>query len=244
MSNTIEVKVPDIGDFSEVEVIEVLVSEGDTIAAEQSLITVESDKASMEIPSPQAGVVKSMSVKVGDKIKEGSVILQVATEDAGKAGEAPQAQAGGDADSGRPADEAQPKAASGQAATAAAGQSGGERVTIVVPDIGDATDVEVIEIMVAVGDTVAAEQSLITVESDKASMEVPASHAGVVTAVKVKLGDKVNEGSEIIEVQSSAADAPASKQPAAAAAEQAAPASKAESAAPAPKQQPASKGGL
>lgn len=244
MSNTIEVKVPDIGDFSEVEVIEVLVSEGDTIAAEQSLITVESDKASMEIPSPQAGVVKSVSVKVGDKIKEGSVILQVATEEAGKAGEAPQAQAGGDAGSGRPADEAQPKAASGQAATAAAGQSGGERVTIVVPDIGDATDVEVIEIMVAVGDTVAAEQSLITVESDKASMEVPASHAGVVTAVKVKLGDKVNEGSEIIEVQSSAADAPASKQPAAAAAEQAAPASKAESAAPAPKQQPASKGGL
>ncbi|MDS1141490.1 dihydrolipoyllysine-residue acetyltransferase [Pusillimonas sp. SM2304] len=244
MSNTIEVKVPDIGDFSEVEVIEVLVSEGDTIAAEQSLITVESDKASMEIPSPQAGVVKSVSVKVGDKIKEGSVIIQVAAEEADSAAEAPPAQAGGDADAGKPADEPQPKAASGQAATAAAGQPGGERVTIVVPDIGDATDVEVIEIMVAVGDTVAAEQSLITVESDKASMEVPASHAGVVTAVKVKLGDKVNEGSEIIEVQSNAAPAPAAKQPAAAAAEQAAPAAKADSAAPAPKQPPAPEGGL
>src|SRR3546814_2302033 len=86
MSNTIEVKVPDIGDFSEVEIIEVLVSEGDTIAAEQSLITVESDKASMEIPSPQAGVVKSVAVKVGDKVKEGSVILQVEMQGTGADG--------------------------------------------------------------------------------------------------------------------------------------------------------------
>src|SRR5690606_13472875 len=92
-----------------------------------------------------------------------------------------------------------------------AAQAKGERITIAVPDIGDANDVEVIEIMVAVGDTIAAEQSLITVESDKASMEVPASHAGVVTAVKVKLGDKVSEGSEIIEVQGSGSAAPAAK---------------------------------
>src|SRR3546814_6129317 len=91
MSNTIEIKVPDIGDFSEVEVIEVLVAQGDTISAEHSLITVESDKASMEIPSPQAGVVKSLTVKVGDKIKEGSVVLQLET--AGGADEQPAEQA-------------------------------------------------------------------------------------------------------------------------------------------------------
>src|SRR5690554_6800632 len=115
---------------------------------------------------------------------------------------------------------------------------------IKVPDIGDFKEVEIIEILVKEGDTVAAEQSLITVESDKASMEVPASHAGVVTAVKVKLGDKVNEGSEIIEVQSNAADVPAAKQAPAAAVQEDAPAAKAESAAPAAKQQPAPEGGL
>src|SRR5690606_23895998 len=93
MSNTIEIKVPDIGDFSEVEVIEVLVSQGDTVAAEQSLITVESDKASMEIPSPQAGVVKAVSVKVGDKIKEGSVILQIESSEGGTTQEEKPAQA-------------------------------------------------------------------------------------------------------------------------------------------------------
>ncbi|NYT57670.1 dihydrolipoyllysine-residue acetyltransferase [Alcaligenaceae bacterium] len=210
MSNTIEVKVPDIGDSSEVDVIEVLVSEGDTIAAEQSLITVESDKASMEIPSSQAGVVKSVSVKVGDKVKEGSVILLVEMQDAGtastkedkpaKAQKQPEAQPS-----------SQPQSSAAAEPAAAQAQQGGERVTIVVPDIGDATDVEVIEIMVAVGDTVAMEQSLITVESDKASMEVPASRGGVVTAVLVKLGDKVNEGSEIIEVQASEDQAPAAQ---------------------------------
>src|SRR5690606_26687820 len=202
MSNTIEVKVPDIGDFSEVEIIEVLVSPGDTIAAEQSLITVESDKASMEIPSPQAGVVKSVAVKVGDKVKEGSVILQVETQGASaEAADSKPASEGKPAAAGEPAAPAPDAQKPADAAPQAA--QGGERVTVVVPDIGDATDVEVIEIMVAVGDTISKEQSLITVESDKASMEVPASHAGVVTALKVKLGDKVNQGSEIVEVQAS-----------------------------------------
>ncbi|NYT82475.1 dihydrolipoyllysine-residue acetyltransferase [Alcaligenaceae bacterium] len=223
MSNTIEVKVPDIGDFSEVEVIEILVAPGDTVAAEQSLITVESDKASMEIPSSQAGVVKSVSVKVGDKVKQGSVIVQLESAGAKEGGDAAQPQAKQAA--------AEPPAAAADAAPAAAGQSeepaepkgqaqsGGQSVTVAVPDIGDATDVEVIEIMVAVGDTVAAEQSLITVESDKASMEVPSSHAGVVTAIKVKLGDKVNQGSDIIELRATGAAAkaePAQAKPAAA----------------------------
>jgi pyruvate dehydrogenase E2 component (dihydrolipoamide acetyltransferase) len=220
MSNTIEIKVPDIGDFSEVEVIEVLVAEGDTINAEQSLITVESDKASMEIPAPEAGVVKSVKVKVGDKIKEGSIILQM--EAAGAASEKP-AEPAKKAESA-PAPAAK-EAAQAAAPVADAPQGQGQAVSIVVPDIGDSTDVEVIEIMVSVGDTIEAEQSLITVESDKASMEVPSSHAGVVTAINVKLGDKVNKGSPILDVKTSgdtkpaadAAPAPTATQQAAAA---------------------------
>src|SRR5690606_4383361 len=213
MSNTIDIKVPDIGDFSEVEVIEVLVAEGDAIQAEQSLITVESDKASMEIPAPQGGRIASLKVKVGDKIKEGSVILTVEPEQAAVAEKAPDSQ--GDK-SQAPAKEAPtqdqaPAPAAPQPAAAAETEpaSSGGTVTVSVPDIGDATDVEVIEVLVAVGDTVAAEQSLITVESDKASMEVPSSQAGVVTAINVKVGDKVNQGSNILELKTAAAAAPA-----------------------------------
>ncbi|UYO95343.1 dihydrolipoyllysine-residue acetyltransferase [Pollutimonas sp. M17] len=231
MSNTIEIKVPDIGDFSEVEVIELLVAQGDTVSAEQSLITVESDKASMEIPSPQAGVVKSLKVKVGDKIKEGSVILQLEAADA--AGEKPAEPAVKKTEAApeqAPAAPQQAKGAESAPAQAAAPQGQGEAVTVAVPDIGDSTDVEVIEIMVSVGDTIAAEQSLITVESDKASMEVPSSHAGVVTAIKVKLGDKVNKGSAILELK-----ADGGAKPAAAAAGAPAPAQE-----QAPAQEPAS----
>ncbi|NYT77304.1 dihydrolipoyllysine-residue acetyltransferase [Alcaligenaceae bacterium] len=246
MSNTTEIKVPDIGDFDEVEVIEVLVSEGDTITAEQSLITVESDKASMEIPSPTAGVIKSIKVKVGDKIRQGTVIIDVEQEggDAapasvpeGKSVAAPQAQGS--------ESKAESNAVQDNSAAPAPAASGGERLTVSVPDIGDAKDVEVIEILVKVGDTVQAEQSLITVESDKASMEVPSTAAGVVKAILVKLGDKVNEGSDILELQSTgkagvsaaaAAPAPSSSTPAKAqpeAAKAADTGSKATSAAPA-----------
>lgn len=214
MSNSTEIKVPDIGDVSEVDVIEILVAEGDTIAKDQSLITVESDKASMEIPASQAGVVKSIKVKTGDKVKEGSVILEIQAAESGDkaqqaAASAPDAgqesaaapQTGARQADSQPQDDAQAPKQDAKA-SAASGDQG--PVTVVVPDIGDTTDVEVIEIMVAVGDTVTAEQSLITVESDKASMEVPSSHAGVVTAIKVKLGDKVNKGSEVLELRSEA----------------------------------------
>ena len=172
MSNIVQIKVPDIGDFKEVEVIEVLVSVGDTIKAEQSLITVESDKASMEIPASQGGVVKSISVKVGDKVAEGTVVLEV--EAAGAAAAAP-AAAPAAAAPAKAAEAAKPAAAAAPAPAASAGP-----VEIQVPDIGDFKEVEVIEVMVAVGDTIKAEQSLITVESDKASMEIPASQGGVV----------------------------------------------------------------
>ncbi|PPA74097.1 dihydrolipoyllysine-residue acetyltransferase [Achromobacter spanius] len=208
MSNIVQIKVPDIGDFKEVEVIEVLVAVGDTIKAEQSLITVESDKASMEIPASQGGVVKSISVKVGDKVAEGAVVLEVEAEasDAAPAAkeEAPKAAA-------KEAPKQAAAAAPAAKAEAAAPAASSGPVNIEVPDIGDFKEVEVIEVMVAVGDTIKAEQSLITVESDKASMEIPASQGGVVKEVKVKVGDKVAKGSVVVVVEGDAGAAPAAK---------------------------------
>jgi pyruvate dehydrogenase E2 component (dihydrolipoamide acetyltransferase) len=206
MSNVVEVKVPDIGDFSEVEVIEILVAPGDAVKAEQSLITVESDKASMEIPSPGAGIVKSVKIKVGDKIKEGSVILEL---ESAAAEQPAQAAAPGAAQT-----PAQPAAAAAKApeaapvAKSATAQAAGGTIQVEVPDIGDFNEVEVIEVLVAVGDTVKAEQSLITVESDKASMEIPSPQAGVVKAIQVKIGDKINQGSVILELEASGGLAP------------------------------------
>jgi pyruvate dehydrogenase E2 component (dihydrolipoamide acetyltransferase) len=187
---TVEVKVPDIGDFAEVEIIELLVKPGDTVKAEQSLITVESDKASMEIPSSHAGVIKELRVKLGDKVKEGSLVLVLEAEGAGAV--AAPAAAPAPAAAAAPA----PAAAAAPAPAASAGP-----VDVLVPDIGDFDEVTVIEVMVAAGDTIKVEQSLITVESDKASMEIPSSHAGVVKDVKVKVGDKVAKGSLVAVVQ-------------------------------------------
>ncbi|MCX5591684.1 dihydrolipoyllysine-residue acetyltransferase [Alcaligenes endophyticus] len=212
MSNIIEVNIPDIGADDEVDVIEILVSEGDTIEVEQSLITVESDKASMEIPSSHAGVVKSIKVKLGDKVKEGSLVLELeAAEQAAPAAQ-PKAETTADEPVAASKDdakgEAQPPAAAPQTPVSESVQ------TVHVPDIGDAADVDVIEVMVAVGDTIDVDQSLITLETDKASMEVPSSHAGVVTAINVKVGDKVSQGSAILEVRTAAAPAAANQQPA------------------------------
>ncbi|MCZ8393717.1 dihydrolipoyllysine-residue acetyltransferase [Achromobacter xylosoxidans] len=223
MSNVVQIKVPDIGDFKEVEVIEVLVAVGDTIKAEQSLITVESDKASMEIPASQGGVVKSIAVKVGDKVAEGAVVLEVEAADAAAA---PAAKEEPKAEAPKQAAAAAAPAAKAEAAAPAASSG---PVEIEVPDIGDFKEVEVIEVMVAVGDTIKAEQSLITVESDKASMEIPASQGGVVKEVKVKVGDKVAKGSVVVVVEGSApaAAAPAAKAEAAPATSEA-PAAKAQ----------------
>src|SRR5690606_23035369 len=190
MSHLTEIKIPDIGDVSEVDVIEVLVAEGDTVTAEQSLITVESDKASMEIPSPASGTVKALKVSVGDKVREGTVILELEEAGDAKAQEPEQAapaQAAAEATQEPKAEAAEPKPAA--KAAASGGSGGGKPVQVVVPDIGDFKDVEVIEVLVAEGDTVEAEQSLITVESDKASMEIPSSHAGVIKRLAVKVGD-------------------------------------------------------
>ncbi|MEJ5114668.1 pyruvate dehydrogenase complex dihydrolipoyllysine-residue acetyltransferase [Erwinia billingiae] len=205
-----EVAVPDIGS-DEVEVTEIMVKVGDTVEAEQSLITVEGDKASMEVPAPFAGVVKEIKISTGDKISTGSLIMVFETAGSGSA----------------PA-EAKPEVKE-EAAAAPAAASGAKEVA--VPDIGD-DEVEVTEIMVKVGDKVAAEQSLITVEGDKASMEVPAPFAGTVKEIKISTGDKVKTGSMIMVFEVEGA-APAAAAPSAAP-QQAAPAKQEAKAAPAP----------
>ncbi|HEJ7885770.1 TPA: pyruvate dehydrogenase complex dihydrolipoyllysine-residue acetyltransferase [Serratia liquefaciens] len=173
---SIEIKVPDIG-ADEVEITEILVKVGDKVEAEQSLITVEGDKASMEVPSPQAGVVKEIKVAVGDKTETGKLLMIFEAEGAAQAA---------------PAAKAEEKPAAAPAAPAAAAAK-----DVAVPDIG-ADEVEVTEILVKVGDKVEAEQSLITVEGDKASMEVPAPFAGTVKEIKIGTGDKVTTGSLIM----------------------------------------------
>jgi pyruvate dehydrogenase E2 component (dihydrolipoamide acetyltransferase) len=191
----VEVKVPDIGDFKEVEVIELLVKPGDKVAVDQSLLTVESDKASMEIPSSHAGVVKELKVALGDKVGEGTLVLVLEAE--GAAAPPPTA------------DEAVPAAAVPAPAPAATTPAAGGPVEVVVPDIGDFAEVTVIEVFVKPGDSVKVEQSLITVESDKASMEIPSSHAGVVSELRVKVGDRVAKGSPVALLMAAAGAAPA-----------------------------------
>jgi pyruvate dehydrogenase E2 component (dihydrolipoamide acetyltransferase) len=206
----IEIKVPDIGDFKDVEVIEVLVKAGDTVAKEQSLITVESDKASMEIPSSHAGKVAEMKVKLGDKVSEGSVVLVLDAEGA--------AAAPTPAPAPPPKPAAAPAPAPAPAPAQAASAPAGGPLEVKVPDIGDFKDVEVIEVLVKPGDKVVREQSLITVESDKASMEIPSPADGVVQSLRVSLGDKVSEGSPILVLAGSGGAAvPAPAPPAAAA---------------------------
>ena len=193
----VEVKVPDIGDFKDVAVIELLVKPGDTVKAEQSLITVESDKASMEIPSSAAGVVKELKVKIGDTVNEGSVVLLLEA-------------AAGSEEKSAPAQAAPaPAAPQNVAAPAPAPAAPVGAIQVHVPDIGDFKDVAVIEVFVKPGDTVKVEQSLITVESDKASMEIPSSAAGVIKELKVKLGDKINQGDLLAIVEGAGAAAPA-----------------------------------
>ncbi|WP_453934519.1 dihydrolipoyllysine-residue acetyltransferase [Acidovorax temperans] len=213
----VNIQVPDIGDFDEVGVIELLVKVGDTVKAEQSLITVESDKASMEIPSSHAGVVKELKVALGDKVKQGSVIAVV--EAVGATAAAPAAAT---APAAPPV--AAPAAATAAPVAAALAPAAAGPVEVRVPDIGDFKNVAVIELLVKPGDTVALEQSLFTVESDKASMEIPSPAAGVLKELKVKIGDTVNIGDlvAILEGVASAA-APAATAPVAAAPAPAAP---------------------
>ena len=201
----IEVKVPDIGDFKDVPIIDVLVRSGDRVKTEDSLITLESDKASMDVPSPLDGVVKEIKVKVGDKVSEGSLIL-IAEAQVAPAGVAPREKVreGGHA-TGEGAPVADYGAASGVYAA----------IEVRVPDIGDFEDVPVIDVAVKSGDQVKPEDPLVTLESDKASMDVPSPAAGTVKEVNVKVGDKVSEGSLILTLTTgvaAAAPGPAARQ--------------------------------
>ncbi|SDV49746.1 dihydrolipoyllysine-residue acetyltransferase [Chitinasiproducens palmae] len=224
MSQTIEVKVPDIGDYHDVPVIEVFVKVGDTIEAEQSLVSLESDKAAMDVPSPKGGVVKALRVQPGDKVSEGSVLLELEEAGGAQAAGGQASAAAGQQASKQQADKeqaqqvqqaaAEPNIAERADAGAPAPQAGGT-IEVKVPDIGDYKDVPVIEVTVKEGDTVEKEQALLTLETDKATMDVPSPAAGVVKSVALKVGDKVAEGTLILTLESAAAPAPAESKPAA-----------------------------
>jgi pyruvate dehydrogenase E2 component (dihydrolipoamide acetyltransferase) len=202
MSQAIEVKVPDIGDYKDIPVIEVLVKAGDTVEKEQSLVTLESDKATMDVPSSAAGVVKEVKVKVGDNVSEGSLIVVLEGAEGGGAKAAEKSAPSNGAAAAAPA----------PAPSAAPASGGGGVQEVKVPDIGDYKDIPVIEVAVKVGDKVEKEQSLVTLESDKATMDVPSSAAGTVKEVKVKVGDTVSEGSVIVLIETEGGAAPAPKQ--------------------------------
>lgn len=227
MADLKEVKAPDVGG-DEVEVIEILVSKGDSLEAEDSLITVESDKASMDIPAPFAGVVAELKVKVGDKIKEGDLLAMfeaaAESESADESGsDTAQAESDPQSHSGEAADKDADKADSdadkkGEGSGTAdakpdpdhgSGESGTEPastkvIEVTVPDIGEDGEVDVIEVLVKEGDEINAEDGLITLETDKATMDVPSPEAGVVKSVEVKVGDKVKQGSLVIKLETSA----------------------------------------
>ncbi len=199
-NSSIEVRVPNIGDFHDVPVIDVLVKPGDTVKIEDPLIALESEKATMEVPSSHAGVIESIAVKVGDKVNEGSIVLTLASASNGAAASAaPTNGAAKAAVESAPAPAAAPVAAA--APTAAMSQT----LDLVVPDIGDFKDIPVIDVLVKPGDRVERETALVTLESEKASMDVPASDAGTISEVLLKVGDRVSKGTIVARIAAAAA---------------------------------------
>jgi pyruvate dehydrogenase E2 component (dihydrolipoamide acetyltransferase) len=194
VAKEIEVKVPDIGGYSGVPVIEILVKPGDRIEKDAALVTLESDKATMDVPAPQAGTVKSLKLKVGDKVGQGDVVLMLESGDGETAAPPPAAPA--------------PKPAAEPPAKAPPAAAQGGLVDVVVPDIGNYDHVPVIEVLVKDGDQVAADASLVTLESDKATMDVPAPAAGTVRELKLKVGDRVSKGTPILKLETAGGSAP------------------------------------
>ena len=190
MANTIELVVPDLGDVDEVAVIEILVSPGDAVEQEAGLITVESDKASMDIPAPEDGTVATLTVAVGDNVSSGDVIGTLSTS-----------TAGGDTVAMKPPHAIQSELAEAEPEVTAAGG----KQTLRVPNIGDFEGVEIIEVHVSAGDSIGVEDPIATLETDKAAMEVPAEAAGVVESVLIKVGDRVSEGAALVEIEAVAA---------------------------------------
>ena len=203
-ASVIEVAVPDIGSDDEVDVIDVLVSVGDSVEKEDGLITLETDKATMDVPSTHAGIVKEVFISTGDKVKEGTLVIKLETSEAGASAPAETA----------PAAEATPAPVAESAPVAAAS----ETIEVAVPDIGSDDEVDVIDVLVSVGDSVEAEDGLITLETDKATMDVPSTHAGTITEVFIKTGDKVKQGTLVVKLETSGGEvtpaAPAAEKPA------------------------------
>ena len=206
----LEIKIPDIGDYQGVPVIEVLIKDGDTVKAEQPLLVLETDKATMEIPSPGAGVVQGLKLKAGDKVSKGDAVCSLQGTAAATPlprGEGPGVRASEDQASSMtqtpsPAPAGHPlPAGEGRAAAAST-------LAVTIPDIGDFSGVPVIEVLVKDGDTVEAEQPLLVLETDKATMEIPSPGAGVVQGLKLKAGDKVSKGDEVCSLQGAAASTP------------------------------------
>ena len=222
MSDMQDVLVPDVGG-EEVEIIEVCVAVGDSVSAEDSLITVESDKASMDIPAPFDGEIGEILVKVGDKVSQDSLIMKMKAAQAAVQEEAPAEPVSAPVVEEAPA----PTAPEPQVEAAPAAEATSAVIEVHVPDIGDATDVDVIEVLVEAGEKIEKEAGLITLETDKATMDVPAPEAGVVQSISVKVGDKVSEGSLVLMLETT------SSAPAAAPAAESAPAN-AEAPTPAP----------
>lgn len=190
------IKVPDIGGDTDVEIIEIAVSVGDVIEAEDTLITLESDKASMDVPAPKGGKVIKVLVKEGDSVSEGDDIVELEVEGGGDSSE--ESSSAEPEEEAAPAQQEQPKAPSQEQQPAAKKSAGGKQtVDIIVPDLGGADSVEIIEVAVSEGDEVAAEDTLITLESDKASMDVPSPYSGKIVSFTVKEGDSVSEGDVI-----------------------------------------------
>ena len=205
MADAIDVRVPDIGDFKDIPVIEVLVKPGDAVKKNDSIVTLESDKASMEVPAPADGTVDAIKVKVGDKVSQGSVILSLSPETPAQPATSPSIPQGD-----RAAAPPSPAAtAPAPAAAPPAAQQTEQVADLKVPDIGDFKDVPVIEVLVKPGDSVEKNASIVVLESEKASMEVPASMGGTIVDVRVKPGDKVAQGSVIATVRTVVAAAAA-----------------------------------
>ncbi|MDB5985696.1 MAG: aceF [Nevskia sp.] len=238
MAKEMEVSVPDIGDYESVPVIDVLVKVGDQVEKEAPLVTLESDKATMDVPAPMAGTVKSIRLKVGDKVKQGSAVLVLETsegdaakpqpaEPAAKAQPAEAPKAASKAEASKPdatkAVADKPAAATGTKKSAPAA---GAKQDVTVPDIGDYHDVPVIDVLVKEGDVVAKDDTLVTLESDKATLDVPAPAAGTVRSLKLKVGDKVSKGAAVCTLEVAAADAAGSGTESAAPATPAKPAEK------------------
>jgi len=203
MSTEIPVIVPDIGDFEVVDVIEILVAVGDTVSEEDPLVTLESDKAAMDIPAPSAGQIVQINVVVGDKVSEGSIVVTIA---AGSV-------ATSDPEPTRPPAVTEPAVEPPATSVVPATLQRGTPTTVTVPDIGDFEEVDVIEILVAVGDAVASDDPLVTLESDKAAMDIPAPVSGLIESISVAIGDKVSEGHIIATITPSAVAKPPSPNP-------------------------------